>query len=168
MRLHAVACRVKKCSQIKRLHRFIFERGGTAATYDSVAPLTWSSGCPINQGIFHACTSCPSFLLPKEHGILNMYAEESTVVVVQNKEHKQNFRCIDIWWCTGTLSSNDLNLICIESPSEMNVVLPNCMHQVNIFDIQHVIWTSLEGDVYKVNICYGKSKSTIHLSLVCL
>ena len=54
--------------------RLIFERGGTAATYDSVAPLTWSSGCPINQGIFHACTSCPSFFLPKEHGILNMYA----------------------------------------------------------------------------------------------
>ena len=50
----------------------------------------------------------------------------------------------------------------------MNVVLPNRMHQVNIFDIQHGIWTSLEGDVYKVNISYDKSESTIHLSLVCL
>ena len=46
--------------------------------------------------------------------------------------------------------------------------LPFSMQQVNIFDIQHAIWTSLEGDVYKVNICYGKFEPTIHLSLVCL
>jgi hypothetical protein len=51
----------------------------------------------------------------------------------------------------------------MESVIEMNVELPNRMLQVNIFYIQHAIWTSLEGDLYKVNIMTSPNPLSISL-----